>query len=51
MSHIVSVQTEVRDADAIWSACHHLRLNPPIFGSFCLFRSTVTGVGVRLPTW
>ena len=51
MSHIVSVKTEVRDPDAIWAACHRLKLNPPIFGSFKLFTQTVTGIGVRLPDW
>ena len=51
MSHIVSIQTEVRDPVAIWSACDRLRLPEPVFGQTKLFSSMATGWAVRLPEW
>jgi hypothetical protein len=51
MSHIVSIQTEVRDPVAIRSACDRLRLPEPVFGQMKLFSSTATGWAVRLPDW
>ncbi|MHC2068144.1 DUF1257 domain-containing protein [Bremerella sp. T1] len=51
MSHIVSIQTEVRDPAAIRSACGRLRLPEPIFGKTKLFSSSSTGWAVQLPDW
>ncbi len=51
MSHIVSIQTEVRDLVAVRSACERLKLPPPTHGTFKLFTSTATGFGVQLPEW
>ena len=51
MSHIVSIQTEVRDPVAVRSACERLKLPPPTHGTFKLFTSTATGLGVQLPQW
>ncbi|MBL8827119.1 MAG: DUF1257 domain-containing protein [Planctomycetaceae bacterium] len=51
MSHIVSIQTEVRDPIAVRSACERLKLPPPTQGRFKLFTSTATGLGVQLPEW
>lgn len=51
MSHIVSIQTEVRDAGAIRAACSRLMLPQPEQGSHQLFSSEVKGLGVRLPDW
>lgn len=51
MSHIVVIETEVRDATAVRSGCNRLRLQPPVEGSFKLFRQTVPGLGVQLPDW
>ena len=51
MSHIVSIQTEVRDPAAIRSACDRLELPEPVFGKVKLFSSSETGWAVQLPEW
>jgi len=51
MSHIVSIQTEVRDPVAIRAACERLRLPVPVFGKAKLFTSSETGWAVQLPDW
>jgi hypothetical protein len=51
VSHIVQIQTEVRDHVAVTAACARLRLPQPTQGTFQLFGSEVTGLGVQLPDW
>jgi hypothetical protein len=51
MSHIVTIQTQVRDPAAIELACHRLQLPAPVFGAAMLFSETATGWQVRLPAW
>lgn len=51
MSHIVQIQTEVRDPIAVRSACDRLSLPQPTEGTFKLFTTTATGLGVELPEW
>ncbi|MBV09479.1 DUF1257 domain-containing protein [Rubinisphaera sp.] len=51
MSHIVEIQTEVRDPVAVRSACDRLSLPRPTQGTFKLFSTTATGLGVQLPEW
>jgi hypothetical protein len=51
LSHIVSIQTEVRDEAAVQSACQRLHLPPATRGTFQLYSSTETGLGVELPHW
>ena len=51
MSHIVTIQTDIRDAAAIRAACNRLRLPEPIFGKSRLFSGSKTGWAVRLPDW
>jgi len=51
MSHIVQIQTEVRDPVAVRSACDRLSLPQPTHGTFKLFSSQATGLGVELPEW
>lgn len=51
MSHIVSIQTEVRDANAIKLACERMRLPEPTFGTAKLFSGSATGWTVQLPGW
>ena len=51
MSHIVQIQTEVRDPIAVRSACNRLRLPQPTEGTFKLFSSSAIGLGVQLPEW
>ncbi|HBN77278.1 MAG TPA: DUF1257 domain-containing protein [Planctomycetaceae bacterium] len=51
MSHIVSIQTEIRDPIAIRSACIRQKLPEPVFGEAKLFSSSATGWKVQLPEW
>lgn len=51
MSHIVRINTQVRDAAAVRSACARLGLAAPEEGTFQLFTSPATGLAVRLPGW
>lgn len=51
MSHVVTIQTEVRDPAAIRSASDRLRLPEPVFGEVKLFSSSATGWAVQLPEW
>ena len=51
MSHIVQIQTEVRDPVAIQAACGRLKLPEPVFGETKLFTSSAVGWAVRLPGW
>lgn len=51
MSHIVQIQTEVRDPAAITAACQRLKLPHPQHGTVTLFETPVTGWQVRLPKW
>lgn len=51
MSHIVSIQTQVRDPVAIVAACQRLRLAPPQPGLHKLFGGEVSGLAVQLPGW
>jgi len=51
MSHVVQIQTEIRDPIALDAATYRLGLPDPIFGPAMLFSTTVTGWQVRLPEW
>ena len=51
MSHIVEIQTEVRDPVAIRAGCERLKLPEPEFREAKLFSSTVTGWAVQLSQW
>ena len=51
MSHIVEVQTEVRDAAAVRAACQRLGLPVPAHGTTKLFSGEATGLAVELPDW
>ena len=51
MSHIVSIQTEVRDPAAVAAACRRLGLPEPAHGTATLFEGKATGLLVRLPGW
>ena len=51
MSHIVEIQTEVRDAAAIRAACQRLQLDSPVFGEAKLFSGSKAGWQVKLPDW
>lgn len=51
MSHVVSIQTQVRDAAAVTAACHRLGLPPPVHRKVTLFSGTATGLAVELAGW
>lgn len=51
MSHIVRIETQVRDPVAVTAACSRLKLPPPEQGTFQLFAAEATGLAVRLPAW
>ena len=51
LSHIIQIQTEVRDPVAIAAACRRLSLSELTSGTFPLFSASATGLGVELPGW
>ncbi len=51
MSHIVQIQTQVRDPVAIHAACRRLELPQPLHQTVKLFAAEVTGLAVQLPGW
>jgi hypothetical protein len=51
LSHIVSVQAEVRDPVAVAAACRRLDLPEPVQGTAALFAGEAAGLLVKLPGW
>ena len=51
MSHIVTIETEVRDVGALRAACRRLGLTEPALETTRLFSGEATGYCVRLPEW
>ena len=51
MSHIVTIETQVRDAAAVAAACQRLGLPPPAERTVRLFSGQATGLTVELPGW
>jgi Protein of unknown function (DUF1257) len=51
MSHIVTIQTKLRDPAAISAACRRLELPAPVQGTARLFETEVSGLLVQLPQW
>jgi hypothetical protein len=51
LSHVITVKTEVRDAEAVRAACQRLNLEQPIQGTAKLFEGEATGLLVKLPGW
>jgi len=51
LSHIVLVQTQIRDPVAVEAACRRLGLLPPVRGNARLFTSEATGLIVHLRGW
>ena len=51
MSHVVQIQTEIRDPVAIHTSCERLKLGPPQEGKFQLLASEASGLGIQLPGW
>ena len=46
MSHLVTIQTEVRDAVALGAACRRLNFSPPVHETTKLFSGEVLGLAV-----
>ena len=51
MSHLVTIKTQVRDANAVRAACRRLSLAEPVQGMTKLFSGDVEGLAVQLPDW
>ena len=51
MSHVVTIETEVRDVVAVRAACRRLSLAEPVEGKTKLFSGEATGLAVQLPDW
>jgi hypothetical protein len=51
MSHIVTIETQVRDPVAIDAACRRLGLRPAQQETVSMFSGSATGYAVRLPGW
>jgi hypothetical protein len=51
LSHIVTIKTEIRDANAVRAGCNRLRLPQPVQGTHRLFNDQATGLGVQFPDW
>jgi hypothetical protein len=51
VSHIVQIQTEVRDVEAVKAAARRLGLDEPMHGTVTLFEGEATGLLVKLPEW
>ena len=51
MSHIVTIATQIRDAEAAGAACRRLGLPEPVVGTAQLFEGEATGLLIRLPDW
>ena len=51
MSHIVQIQTQIKDVTAVRSACQRLGLQVPTEGTARLFSGEVTGLAIQLPGW
>ncbi len=51
MSHIVTIQTKVRDVAAMTAACNRLGLPAPEPGTAKLYSGDASGLLIRLPDW
>src|SRR5262245_23570322 len=51
MSHVVTIQSKLRDPTAIVAACQRLNLTAPVQGTAQLFSGEATGLLVQLPGW
>ena len=51
MSHIVKIQTQVKDVTAAQVACRRLKLESPQHGTARLFSGSATGLIVKLSGW
>lgn len=51
MSHLVRIETQIRDEAAVFAACDRLRLPAPTNGTFQLYAEAAVGLAVQLREW
>ena len=51
MSHIVTIETQIKDVTALRAACQRLGLPDPVWETTRLFSGEASGYCVRLPDW
>ncbi|MBP62007.1 MAG: DUF1257 domain-containing protein [Planctomycetaceae bacterium] len=51
MSHIVTVETQIRDVEALDAATRRMQLPPPRYEEVQLFSSRASGYAVQLHEW
>jgi hypothetical protein len=51
LSHIVEIQTQIKDAVAARAACRRLALPEPVQGKHELYSGEVEGLALKLPGW
>ena len=51
MSHIVTLQSQLKDVAAIAAACQRLSLAAPVRGTAKLYSGEVSGIIVQFPKW
>lgn len=51
MSHLVTIQTKVKDPAAIVAACRRLNLPEPVHATAKLFSGDASGLLLQLPGW
>ena len=51
MSHIVTIETQIKDVEALRNACRRLNLAAPVWQTVKLFSGKTTGHAVQLPDW
>ncbi|WP_417736918.1 DUF1257 domain-containing protein [Rosistilla oblonga] len=51
MSHVVTIEAQVRDPEALRSSCRRLGLEAPVHQTIKLFSAEATGHCVQLPRW
>jgi len=51
VSHVVKIQTEIRDVEALGAATRRMQIPPPRYEEVQLFSSRATGYAVRLKDW
>ena len=51
MSHVVKIETQIKDVTAAQAACRRLKLDSPQHGTARLFSGNATGLIVKLSGW
>jgi hypothetical protein len=51
LSHVVQIETQIKDEQAVRAACTRLQLTAPEHKTARLFSTTVSGLCIELPGW